>query len=179
MNYFTIIDSPLGELLLLSDGKNLTGLYTCNLYAVAGNSVTVDLPGVRSIKPVQEDQLPIFITTQAQLNEYFEGKRRDFDLPVKLTGTPFQEQVWQALLTTNHGKCVTYGQIARAIGHPSASRAVGAAIGRNPVCIIVPCHRVIGADGSLTGFAGGMDRKKFLLELESQATTAKQLQFAK
>ena len=104
--------------------------------------------------------------TAKQLNEYFSGKRRSFDLPLCLSGTPFQKSVWTALQTIPYGETRSYGQIAMQIGNPKAARAVGMANNRNPVSVIVPCHRVIGADGSLTGYGGGLHIKRCLLELE-------------
>ena len=101
-----------------------------------------------------------------EIGEYFDGRRKRFDLPLELVGTPFQCQVWQALLEIPFGQTATYGAIARRCGRPRAVRAVGAAVGRNPVSIIVPCHRVLGSDGSLTGYAGGLPRKRALLSLE-------------
>jgi methylated-DNA-[protein]-cysteine S-methyltransferase len=106
--------------------------------------------------------------TQAghQLTEYFAGTRRDFDIPLAATGTPFQRSVWQSLRDIDYGTTISYGELARRIGNPRAVRAVGLANGRNPISIIVPCHRVIGANGSLTGYGGGLDRKRTLLALE-------------
>ncbi|MES1201563.1 MAG: methylated-DNA--[protein]-cysteine S-methyltransferase [Pseudomonadota bacterium] len=104
--------------------------------------------------------------TRRQLDAYFAGKRKSFDLPLAPRGTPFQLKVWQALRGIPYGLTRSYGQIAAEVGAPQASRAVGAANGRNPIPVIVPCHRVIGANGSLTGFGGGMERKRFLLQLE-------------
>ncbi|HWA00241.1 MAG TPA: methylated-DNA--[protein]-cysteine S-methyltransferase [Caulobacterales bacterium] len=104
--------------------------------------------------------------TRRQLDAYFAGKRTSFDLPLAPSGTPFQLKVWKALSRIPYGATRSYGQIAAEVGAPQASRAVGAANGRNPIPVIVPCHRVIGADGSLTGFGGGMERKRFLLQLE-------------
>lgn len=101
-----------------------------------------------------------------QLDEYFAGMRRDFDFPIRLHGTPFQEKVWAALRTIPYGETRSYGDIAAAIGKPKACRAVGMANHRNPICIVVPCHRVIGAGGALVGYGGGLDMKKGLLELE-------------
>jgi methylated-DNA-[protein]-cysteine S-methyltransferase len=101
-----------------------------------------------------------------QLDAYFAGRLRRFELPLSLEGTPFQQRVWSALRDIPFGETRSYAQLAKAIGNPSAMRAVGAANGRNPIAIVVPCHRVIGADGSLTGFGGGIERKKFLLRLE-------------
>lgn len=109
---------------------------------------------------------PILSLTAQQLGEYFAGERRVFDIPLQFRGPEFQKSVWQALLTIPFGETRTYGQIAQQIGRPTASRAVGAANGANPISIIAPCHRVIGADGALTGFAGGMENKRLLLNLE-------------
>jgi methylated-DNA-[protein]-cysteine S-methyltransferase len=103
-----------------------------------------------------------------QLREYFDGKRRDFEIPLDVEGTEFQTKVWAALRKIPFGRTASYADIARKIGKPKAMRAVGMANGRNPVSIVVPCHRVIGADGSLTGYGGGLDRKKILLDLESR-----------
>jgi methylated-DNA-[protein]-cysteine S-methyltransferase len=101
-----------------------------------------------------------------QLREYFAGTRRSFDVALDAAGTPFQRAVWDALLTVPYGRTTTYGEVAARLGRPTASRAVGAANGQNPIAIIVPCHRVIGASGALTGYAGGLDRKRLLLGLE-------------
>ena len=106
---------------------------------------------------------------EAQLAGYFSGERRDFDLRLDPVGTPFQLEVWRALRDVPHGRTVTYGQQAARIGRPSAVRAVGAANGRNPLIIVVPCHRVVGADGALTGYAGGLEAKRWLLDLERGA----------
>lgn len=103
-----------------------------------------------------------------QLEGFFTGARSQFDVPLDLQGTPFQQDVWQQLLRIPHGATVSYGEHARAVGRPKAARAVGAAIGRNPVSIIVPCHRVIGSNGSLTDYAGGLERKRMLLEFEAR-----------
>ena len=102
-----------------------------------------------------------------QLSEYFQGERKDFDVPLAFTGTPFQVRVWQALLTIPYGETRSYGDIARQIGHPAAMRAVGAANGRNPISIMAPCHRVVGTSGGLVGFAGGLEAKRTLLDLEA------------
>jgi len=109
---------------------------------------------------------PILQKTEKQLAEYFAGKRREFDLPLESRGTEFQKRVWKGLTKIPFGETRSYLELARKVGHPKACRAVGAANGRNPLSIVVPCHRVIGADGSLTGFAGGTRTKAFLLELE-------------
>jgi methylated-DNA-[protein]-cysteine S-methyltransferase len=107
---------------------------------------------------------------RAQLAEYFAGARQEFDVPLQLGGTPFQQHVWQELLRIPFGVTITYAELAKRVGKPAAARAVGHASGRNPVAIIVPCHRVIGANGKLTGYAGGMDKKEWLLAWERRAT---------
>ncbi len=109
---------------------------------------------------------PLLRLAEEQLAEYFAGERRRFDLPLAPAGTEFQRLVWDALLTIPYGHTVTYGQLARQIGRPGASQAVGMANHRNPISILIPCHRVVGSDGSLTGYGGGLDKKRFLLELE-------------
>jgi methylated-DNA-[protein]-cysteine S-methyltransferase len=119
----------------------------------------------------RDDACPLIREAAAQLSGYFARARHTFDLPLDLRGTPFQLEVWNALLRIPYGKIWTYGQLAVALGRPGAARAAGAANGANPVAIIVPCHRVIAAGGGLGGYGGGLDRKKFLLELESGAST--------
>jgi methylated-DNA-[protein]-cysteine S-methyltransferase len=114
-----------------------------------------------------EPDHPLLRQAVRQLEEYFAGRRRAFDLPLDLRGTPFQVRVWEMLRTIPYGEISTYGDLARQLGRPGASRAVGAANGANPVAIVVPCHRVIGAGGALTGYGGGIERKRFLLALES------------
>jgi methylated-DNA-[protein]-cysteine S-methyltransferase len=116
----------------------------------------------------EESNKPILVETERQLEQYFAGKRSVFDLELDFVGTPFQAEVWQTLLTIPYGQTRSYGQIAAQIGRPKAVRAVGAANGRNPISIIAPCHRVVGASGDLTGFAGGLAAKQQLLALESR-----------
>jgi methylated-DNA-[protein]-cysteine S-methyltransferase len=113
-----------------------------------------------------------FAVVREQLAEYFAGERQAFDVPIKLAGTPFQQHVWRELVRIPFGTTITYAQLAQRIGKPTASRAVGHANGRNPISIIVPCHRVIGAYGKLTGYAGGVDKKQWLLAWEQSATPA-------
>ena len=144
------MDSPIGELLLAGDDDGLRH--------VSMSPFAVDAEWTR------DDEL--FADAREQLGQYFRGERRDFDLPIQLDGNRFELSVWSALRSIPYGETASYGEIARALGHPDAPRAVGAANGRNPVAIIVPCHRVIGADGSL-GYGGGLERKRFLLELEA------------
>ncbi|NLE73059.1 MAG: methylated-DNA--[protein]-cysteine S-methyltransferase [Actinobacteria bacterium] len=162
MTVYSYIDSPLGRVLLTSDGDSLTGLH---------------LEGQKhEPQPdndwTRDDALLLFAATATQLAEYFAGTRSSFDLPVAPMGTPFQQEVWRLLQEIPYGARISYGDIAREMGRPQAARAVGAAVGRNPVSIIVPCHRVVGSDGSLTGYAGGLERKTTLLELERRHTQA-------
>lgn len=152
---FRRIDSPVGQLTLIASAHHLI--------AICWHKVTDDTPdGVMG----QEEPHPILDTTERQLGEYFAGKRRIFDLPLEFRGTDFQRRVWQALLTIPFGETRSYREIAVQLGCPAATRAVGAANGRNPISIVAPCHRVIGANGSLTGFGGGLENKAFLLDLE-------------
>jgi methylated-DNA-[protein]-cysteine S-methyltransferase len=152
---YTSLESPIGELLAVGDSRTLRGLYMQEgrtAIAVRAGWEATDEP---------------FAEARAQLAEYFAGQRRAFDLPLAMAGSPFQRRVWRALQDIPYGETISYGELARRIGVPSASRAVGVANGRNPVSVIVPCHRVIGADGSLTGYGGGLARKRLLLELEA------------
>ncbi len=156
MNSFGYLESPIGPLMLTSDGTALTGLFM--------------EPSRRELKTAEgwvEDLTiaPLAAAVQ-QLNEYFSGARRGFDLPLRFDGTAFQRRVWEELRKIPYGETWSYGQLARRIGNPGASRAVGLANGRNPISILAPCHRVIGADGSLTGYGGGLDRKRWLLAHE-------------
>jgi methylated-DNA-[protein]-cysteine S-methyltransferase len=164
MNYFAVLDSPIDRLLLLSNETALIGLYM-DVPAKAGD---VDMSAGAQADP-SAGVLPLALQ---QLREYFAGSRRTFDLPLALSGTAFQERVWRALSEIPYGETWSYGQLARHLGNPGASRAVGLANGRNPISIILPCHRVIGADGSLTGYGGGLPRKQWLLAHEASATAA-------
>lgn len=155
--YYSRIDSPIGELLLTGDGRALTGLFMENQRH--GAAATTDW---------QRDDA-LFANARQQLTAYFAGERQTFDLPLAPTGTDFQRRVWQALRDIPFGKTESYGALARRIDSPKGSRAVGLANGRNPISIIVPCHRVIGADGSLTGYGGGIERKRWLLTHEGHA----------
>ncbi len=156
---YTGIDSPIGELLAVGDGRALHGLYMQE-----GRTAIAVRPGWKAADEP-------FADVRAQLAEYFEGRRHVFDLPLAMTGSAFQRRVWRALQEIPYGETASYGELARRIDVPSAARAVGVANGRNPIAVIVPCHRVIGADGSLTGFGGGLERKRLLLELEAGALT--------
>ena len=153
MNY-TYLDSPLGKLLLTSDGESLTGIYfPCH-------------QDRHKLRAGWRRDDACFDDARRQLRAYFAGKLRNFDLPLRMNGTPFERRVWNALVKIPHGTTVSYRDIAQRIGQPTACRAVGLANGRNPIPIIVPCHRVIGADGSLTGYGGGLETKRWLLALE-------------
>ena len=154
---YTTIDSPIGELLLLGDGRRLHGLY---------------MQGARKpmrIAPGWGRAPAAFAAVSEQLDQYFAGHRTSFDVPLAMDGTPFQLRVWGALRDIGYGETISYGELARRVGQPSAARAVGLANGCNPISVIVPCHRVIGADGALTGYGGGIERKRLLLELEANA----------
>lgn len=155
------IPSCLGEVLLTSDGERLTGLY------FDGQK---DEPPVGPRWRLDEGAAP-FARARAQLQAYASGALREFDLPLALNGTPFQQRVWRALCDVGFGRTISYSELARRVGAPKAVRAVAGAVGRNPVSVIVPCHRIVGADGSLTGYSGGLDRKKALLAHERQAAS--------
>lgn len=151
--------SPVGQLTLAAGEAGLVAVLWEN-----------DRPGRVALGPaVPAPGHPILIEAERQLGEYFAGARRAFDLRLDFRGPEFHKRVWRALLTIPFGETRTYGQIARQLGNPGAARAVGAANGRNPISIVAPCHRVIGADGALTGFAGGLEAKRFLLGLERPA----------
>jgi methylated-DNA-[protein]-cysteine S-methyltransferase len=157
----TTIRSPVGALSLIASDSGLAAILWEN-----------DRPGRVRLDGAKEDAAhPILRETERQLAEYFAGRRRAFEIPLDFAGTDFQKAVWQALLTIPYGETRSYAQIARQIGQPTAVRAVGAANGRNPISIVTPCHRVIGSSGKLTGFAGGLATKAFLLRLEG-ATAA-------
>jgi methylated-DNA-[protein]-cysteine S-methyltransferase len=155
----TVMDSPIGPLTLAGTGGALTGLYMDR----------------QRYRPETEtfgdrDDAP-FAAAVTQLREYFAGRRTEFDLSLNLIGTPFQRQVWEALLTIPYGQTVSYGELADRLGRPrGAARAVGLANGHNPIGIIVPCHRVVGTDGGLTGYGGGLDRKRHLLDFERRVS---------
>jgi len=148
--------SPLGEVLIVADEAGLTGLHFVDQQHFPKDT------GHWQLNPAQ----PVLVAARRQLEEYFAGQRRHFDLPLAPRGTAFQREVWQALTAIPYGATTSYGALAASLGRPSASRAVGAANGRNPLGIIVPCHRVIGSAGALTGYAGGLERKQALLALE-------------
>lgn len=152
-----LVDTPLGTMRIARSARGIAGLW------FEGQA---HHPGVPDA-PLQPDD-PLLCEAATQLRRYFAGKTRGFDLPLDLAGTPFQRRVWDALCTIPAGRTRSYGEIAAALGRPGAARAVGAAVGRNPASLVVPCHRVVGRDGALTGYAGGVPRKKALLALEAR-----------
>jgi methylated-DNA-[protein]-cysteine S-methyltransferase len=155
-----ILSSPIGPLTLVAQAGRLTGLYMDAQQHRPGDD-TIGMPGDPGTEP--------FAAAARQLAAYFAGQLTEFDLPLASAGTEFQRRVWAALQTIPYGQTWSYGQLAEKIGKASASRAVGLANGRNPIALVVPCHRVIGSDGSLTGYGGGLDRKRFLLDLEARS----------
>lgn len=156
MIYFATYESPIQTLQLLSDGRSLIGLYMMSeKHALQ-----------RQSDWVEDDTIVPFPETKQQLNEYFAGSLMEFELPIQLHGTAFQQKVWEVLKTIPYGVTMSYGELAKQINQPNASRAVGLANGKNPVSIVVPCHRVIGANGKLTGYGGGIERKQWLLNHE-------------
>jgi methylated-DNA-[protein]-cysteine S-methyltransferase len=150
--YYTTLPSPVGDLLLTASEDGLTGVY---------------LPG-EGLRPEPDWELDPgrFATCAQQLGEYFDGHRVTFSVPLAPPGTPFQQQVWSELVNIVYGTTITYTELARRVGRPRSIRAVGGANARNPVCIIVPCHRVVGASGALTGYSAGVDAKRWLLDFE-------------
>jgi methylated-DNA-[protein]-cysteine S-methyltransferase len=155
---FATVQSPIGPLLLLKQGEALVGVY-----------MQSHARGPRPDASWRADASR-FDREATQVAEYFAGTRTRFDLTLRLAGTPFQRRVWEALTRIPYGHTVSYGALASAIGRPGASRAVGAANARNPLSIVVPCHRVVGADGTLTGYAGGPDRKGWLIDWERRSS---------
>ncbi len=155
-----IVDSPVGRLTLVASDSGLAAILWENDDPLR---VRLNIVG-------EDDNHPVLVEAARQLREYFAGDRKTFALTLDFAGTEFQRKVWQALLTIPFGENRSYAQIARQIGSPSAVRAVGAANGKNPVSIVAPCHRVIGSSGELTGFAGGLEAKAILLELEGART---------
>lgn len=151
--FYSTLETPIGTLLLTSDGEELTRVSM----------------GPRERWPVEEQWLRDdrgLAEARRQLDAYFHGRRRTFDLPLRLEGTPFQRRIWEALREVPFGETVGYAELGRCAGRAGAARAVGGAVGRNPLAIVVPCHRVVGSDGSLVGFGGGLERKRRLLEHE-------------
>ncbi|MCL9775345.1 methylated-DNA--[protein]-cysteine S-methyltransferase [Vibrio methylphosphonaticus] len=157
MTFYALVDSPLGRVTIQATDQGLTGLWFEE----------------HTTQPEHLGELqahhPVLLLTKQQLSEYFSGERTCFEIPLAAKGTPFQMQVWQALCDIPYGHLMSYQELADYIGNPKAVRAVGSANGKNPISVIVPCHRVIGKSGKLTGYAGGVARKQALLNLEDQA----------
>ncbi|WP_410657774.1 methylated-DNA--[protein]-cysteine S-methyltransferase [Amycolatopsis sp. lyj-112] len=161
MRTHTVIGSPYDPLTLVADGEGLCGLYMVQQrHRPAEETFGHPDPGA-----------PVFVETERQLKEYFAGQRTDFDLPLSFGGTEFQRMVWEGLCAIPYGETVSYGRLADRLGRPTASRAVGLANGKNPIGIIVPCHRVVGSTGDLTGYGGGIERKRQLLDFERAGVT--------
>lgn len=156
MIYFNVYESPIQTLRLVSNGRSLIGLYMMSEKHL--------LTSQRDW--VEDECVAPFPETRQQLTAYFTGTLTEFDLPVQMQGTIFQQRVWEALKNISYGTTMSYGELAQQIGQPKASRAVGLANGRNPMSIVVPCHRVIGTNGKLTGYGGGIERKQWLLKHE-------------
>jgi len=156
MRHYDFYDSPHGRMLLVASGEGLTGVYfDGQKYHAAIEPEWREAPRHAALRQAQQE-----------LAEYFAGKRRRFETPLAPEGTPFQHAIWRAISTVGFGSTITYGELAIRAGFPGNARAAGAATGRNPLTIIVPCHRIVGSDGSLTGYAGGLERKRALLTLE-------------
>ena len=157
MRYYDLYESPQGQMLLVADGEGLSGVY---------------FDGQKYLPQVESDwrrdaRHAALRQAKRELAEYFGGGRKCFETALAPEGTPFQQAVWKAISAVGFGKTITYSELALHAGFPGSARAAGAATGRNPISIIVPCHRIVGSDGSLTGYAGGLDRKRALLALES------------
>ena len=159
MHYFDFYDGPMGRMLVVANDEALSGLYF------------VDQKYYREVARdwLRGGNHKTVLETARQLTEYFAGARRQFEIPLAAEGTPFQNEVWRAISSVEYGDSITYSELARRAGHPEAVRAAGTATGRNPITIIVPCHRIVGSNGSLTGYAGGLVRKRALRELEGSA----------
>jgi methylated-DNA-[protein]-cysteine S-methyltransferase len=156
MRYFKLMDSPVGMLTLVAGETGLSAVVWEN----------DDPHRVRLGNPCESREHPVLVEAEHQLHHYFAGDRQSFDLPLEFVGTDFQRKVWNALLAIPFGQTRSYAEVASAISHPRAVRAVGAANGKNPISIIAPCHRVIGSNGHLVGYAGGLAAKQYLLALE-------------
>jgi len=153
---FGILSSPLGDLYIAADDKHVKAIVFKKTWGKFKDR----------FGQIQKKENKLILSTKKQLTEYFSGKRRSFDIPFKLEGTPFQTKVWTTLAKVPYGETRSYKQQAASVKSPNAVRAVGSTNGSNPLCIVLPCHRIVGSDGSLTGYAGGLKAKKFLLSLE-------------
>ncbi len=160
-HYHAMMDSPLGKLVLESDGDSILSIHI----------TAVDEPVMDSLPDADDLHIPPCLEScKIQLREYFEGVRDSFDLPLSPAGTPFQKKVWNALLQIPFGQTISYLELAKRLGDPKVIRAAGSANGKNPIAIVIPCHRVIGSNGDLVGYAGGLENKKWLLDLEQKCT---------
>ena len=162
MNSYSLINSPIGDIMLVADNSALIGIYFvgCDHIPAASGRWTLD------------PKHPVLQQAATQLDEYFAGKRTEFSLPLHLAGTEFQEKVWREIARIPYGETISYSDLAKRAGATHAIRAVGTSTGRNPVSIVIPCHRVVGKDGNMRGFAGGLERKRRLLDLEKPHQTA-------
>ncbi|MYS22910.1 methylated-DNA-[protein]-cysteine S-methyltransferase [Streptomyces sp. DvalAA-14] len=158
MRTYTVVDSPVGELVVTAEDGSLVGLYFAHRHR--GRPAPADF-GVRDDTG--------FEAVRRQLAEFFAGARQTFELPLAVRGDAFEQRVWELIAAIPYGRTRTYGELADELGDRALAQAVGAAVGRNPLSLLVPCHRVVGAGGKLTGYAGGLDRKRFLLDLEEPA----------
>ncbi|MGQ0624232.1 MAG: methylated-DNA--[protein]-cysteine S-methyltransferase [Sporichthyaceae bacterium] len=166
MRTHLVIDSPIGALTLVAEGDSLVAVWM---------DTQRHLPDPERFGTAEDGDSVVLKEAGRQLAQYFAGERTSFELPLRADGTAFQRQVWAALREIPYGETISYGELARRIGKPAASRAVGLANGRNPLGIVVPCHRVIGASGKLVGYGGGLDRKAALLALERGTAAGEQL----
>lgn len=155
-SYFTSINTPLGKIMLVSDGNVLTGLF----FEQQKSRVLLN--------DFTEAELPIFSLVEQQLHEYVQGIRKNFEIPFNPFGTDFQQKVWHAVAEISYGSTVSYRHLAERIGNPRSVRAVARAVGVNPILLLIPCHRVIGSNGKLVGYAGGLERKQFVLNIEKK-----------
>jgi methylated-DNA-[protein]-cysteine S-methyltransferase len=155
--FWSELSTPLNTMVLACSEGGLHGVWFVGQHYFDGPALAWQ----------RDDQHPLLREAAAQLTDWYAGQRRDFTLPLAPVGTPFQQAVWAELARIAHGHTRTYGEVATSLGRPSASRAVGAATGRNPLSILIPCHRLVGRDGALTGYAGGLDRKRTLLAFEA------------
>lgn len=161
MNYYWETDSPVGKLSMLSDGESLLALWFTDQERKSADFLKLE-------GEIKTERIPLFEKTENWLERYFRKENPAVDLPIRLIGTEFQKKVWNLISEIPYGKTASYKDLARQISDTMSCQAVGQAVRRNPVSILIGCHRIIGSDGSLTGYAGGLDRKVFLLALEKQ-----------
>jgi methylated-DNA-[protein]-cysteine S-methyltransferase len=161
MTSYTTIPSPKGDLMLVASESKLTHIH----FVRPGRTPTIEKDWKR------DPQHPVLREATKQLNEFFAGKRTKFTIPLHFDGTDFQQRVWQQIARIPHGKTISYSELATRAGKPSAVRAAGSNTGKNPLAIVIPCHRIMGKDGTMTGFGGGLEWKRYLLELEGHTVT--------